>query len=335
MKIKLLLATLILAILTSCSSTKEMQVLVTRPAVFELPKDTKRIVLVNRSKGNALTILEGVLTGEIPGTDKVQSEQCMSGLQHTLNLNKNIEFTRHTVRLSSDRGSSTGFGNPLDWNTVNTLSKQYDADLLLVLEYFDTDYFVRDLVGSNATSNVYVRGTASAKAGFRLYDPIKSSILYEKTFSSSKNYTEFALTRLLALAKLTKGTEAVNDVSFTIGQNFAKRLIKYDVWEDRTMIKGKSGSESAKAERFVLTNNWEKGVENWLNAYKNTSSETEKGNIAYNLALGYEVLGDLQAAKKWITTSFVEHQNKKAESYSRTISNRIETEGILENQSKR
>ena len=335
MKVKLLLSALILAILSSCSSTKEMQVLVTRPAVFELPKDAKRIVLVNRSKGNALTILEGILTGEIPGTDKVQSEQCMSGLQQTLNLNKNVEITRHNVRLSSERGSSTSFGNPLDWNSVTSLAKQYNADLILVLEYFDTDYVVRDVIGNSATTNIYVRGTATAKAGFRLYDPKKSTILYERTFSSSRNYTEFDQNRLLALAKLIKGTDAVNEVSFSTGQNFAKRLIKYDIWEDRLMIKGKNGSESSKAERYVLTNNWEKGVETWLNAYKNSNSEEEKGNIAYNLTLGYEVLGNLQNAKKWITTSFVEHQNRMAESYSQIINKRIEKEGILENQAKK
>ena len=330
MKFKLFASILILTILASCSSVREMQVLVTKPAIFEIPKDTKKILLVNRSKGNAISILEGILTGEIPGTDIVYSEQCMSALQQTLLLNKNVEYTRHNERLSSERGSSPGFGNPLDWNTLSSLANQYNADLVLVLEYFDTDYFVRDVIGNSVTTNVYVRGTATARAGFRLYNPIKSTILYEKSFSSTTSHTEFALSRLLALAKLIKGTDALNEVSFLTGQNFAKRLVSYNIWEDRIMFKGKSNSQIAKGSRYVLSNEWQMGVNTWLDGYKSSKTEKEKGKIAYNLALGYEVLGDLQESKKWITTSYVEHQNTKAESYSQIINKRIENEEILE-----
>lgn len=309
-----------------------MQVLVTRPAVFEIPKNIKRILLVNRSKGNAWSIIDGVLTGELPGQDKIQSEECMSGLQQTMNSNKNIEITRHTIRLSSDRGSSTSFGNPMEWNAVADLAKQYNADAILVLEYFDTDFTIRDVIGYSISS-VFVRGTAKAKAGFRLYDPTKKTILYERTFSYTNTYTESAPNRLLALAKLIKGTDALNEVSFSTGRSFARRLIIYSIWEDRVMFKGKN--QIGVGCRYALTNNWEKGVETWLNAYKIEPKEKEKGKIAYNLALGYEVLGKLEDAKNWITTAYVEHQNKKAASYSQIINRRIENEGTLEQQLKK
>ncbi len=319
--------------LYSCSSTRDMQVKVTKPAIFELPKNVKRILLVDRSKGNTLSFIEGVLTGELPGTDKIQSQQCISGLQETLNLNRELEITRHPVRLSSDRGNSTGFGNPLDWNLITQLSQQYNADALLVLEFFDTDFSVKD--GYNQGQNFFSAGTAKAKAGFRLYDPQKQTILYERSFTSYKYYRENSTTKLAAIAKLIKGSDALNEVSKTTGQNFAKRLIIYNVWEDRVMFKIKNNTEAKRAERLVLSQNWQAGIDSWLGAFKNTNSSEEKGKIAYNLALGYEVLGDLNEAKKWITTSYVDYQTHKSLGYSQILDKRIENEGILEGQVKR
>lgn len=315
--------------LFSCSSTREMQVLVTKPPLFELPTDVKKILLVNRSKGNAVTVLEGVLTGELPGTDKNLSEQCLSAVFQTLMLNKSLSIMRHDKILSSSKGSSSSFGGSLEWGKVEDLATQYNADAILMLEFFDSDYFVRDVIGYNSLPGVIVRGNASATAGFRLYYPKKQSILYEKEFRSSQFYQENSTTKLLALAKLIKGSDALQDVSFRTGQRFARRITKYNIWEDRLMYKGKKNTEMQRGERLVIANNWQQGVDSWLKAYTASTNTTEKGKIAYNLALGYEVLGNLEEAKKWITTAYVDGGDKKALNYSTIINQRIENEGVL------
>lgn len=320
-------------LLSSCSSTKEMQVLVTRPALFEIPDNIKNIVIVNRSKGGVSTVLEGVLTGEVPGREQILAERSLSGLMQTLMLNKKLNISRYEMTLNADRGLSSGFGNALPWELVQEIANQYNADAVLALEFFDTDFSIRDASDLNRTGNFfYIRGFANASAGFRLYYPIEKSVLYERNFSYSDNYTEFAPTRALAIAKLIKGTDALNNLSYDTGQSFARRLTAYKIWEDRLMYKGKKNAKMTKGERNVLTNNWQEGVNSWLIAYQDTNDSETKGKIAYNLALGYEVLGELQEAKKWITVSYVDHGDKKAQDYAQTINSRIENESILQQQ---
>ncbi len=321
-------AILCAVLLCACSATRDMQVLVTRPAVMQLPTEMKRLLIVDRSRGNASTILEGILTGELPGRDGEQSSQCLSGLQQTLNTYPGLAVARHTERLSSARGNSAGFGTPMDWTEIGALAVRYQADALLVLEYFDTDFSVRDAIGFNSLPDVFVRGTARASSGFRLYDPVNRAILYEKGFANTKFYQEHAPNRALAVAKLIKGADALNEASFVTGRNFGWRLVDHSVWEDRLMFKGKGNA--ARGERFALANEWQRSIDTWLNAYKNADDDKEKGKIAYNLALGYEVLGDLQEAKKWIVAAYIEHENRKAFDYSAIINRRIENEGILE-----
>lgn len=319
----------------ACSSTRDMQVLVTRPALFEIPSEISNILLINRSKGNANTIIEGIITGELPGRDQQLAERCMSGLMQTLMLNKTLSISRLEESLPSSRGASTGFGSTLPWEIVQEYANRYNADAVLVLEYFDSDFSTREVPELRRTDAVYMRGTAKADAGFRLYYPAEKSILYERSFDYWEDFTEFAATRELALAKLIKGPDALSRISFNTGQSFARRITPYRIWEDRLMFKGKKNEAMEKAERNVIANNWQEGVDMWLNAYKNATEDETKGRIAYNLALGYEVLGNFEEAKRWISTSFVEHANKKAQAYAAIINRRIEQEAILERQGVR
>ncbi len=315
----------------ACSSIRQMEVNIPKPALFELPADIKRVAIIDRSEGNATTIIEGALTGEMVGIDKILSQECISGLTQMLNLNDKLQVTRHSERLKAPNTTSTGFGANLDWAIVDQIAQQNNADALLVLEYFDSDYNIRDQTKPNNVGTVLVQGYASVTGGFRIYDTKNRTIIYERGLSKSRNFGETAATREMAIAKLIKGSTALKSLSNELGKSIGRRFTAYYTWEDRIIFKGKS-QQAQVGERYILSQSYQEAVTTLSKALEVESDMKEKGRICHNLGYCYEVLGDLQRSKTWLTKGYTEYGNDKSLAYLNTINQRITEEEIIERQ---
>ena len=319
--------------LFSCSAVREMQVNVPKPILVQLPADIKRIVIVDKTQGNALTAMEGILTGEMIGVDKILSQECITGLTNPFLKYSNIQVTRHTERLKSENKTSTGFGTTMPWNQVEEIAKDNNADALFVLEFFDSDLTVRDVTSPNNIGTVLFRGYTKVSVGLRIYLPKTKSLFYENDFTYSNFYGETAVSKALLIAKLTYGTDALKNASYQLGSRIAKRFVSYKTWEDRAIFKGKS-SLTQKAERLILANEYDDAIALLENAFVNEKDEKVKAAIAHNLGYCNEINGDLQQSKKWLSASFVISGNKKTQNYLEVINRRIEENYILEKQKK-
>lgn len=315
----------------SCSSVKEMQVYVPKPALVKLPTNVKRIVIVDKTQGNFLTAIEGVLTGEMIGIDKILSQECISGLTNSFLKNSDIQITRYPQRLKSENKTSTGFGTTMNWSQVAQIASENNADALLVLEYFDSDFTVRDVTSPNNVGTVIFQGFAKAKVGVRIYLPKTESLFYENSFSFSKNYGETAVNKQLLAGKLLVGTEAMKYVSNELGKFAGNRFVTYKTWEDRVILKGKT-EKTALAERQIIAQDYPNAIITLENAFKTEQNTTEKAAIAHNLGYCYEIDGDLEKSKKWLTDSFILSGNSKTQNYLNIINNRINEAKVLESQ---
>lgn len=329
MRLRLLAVLAGAMLLLGCSSTRNMRVLTARPANITIDRSIKRIAIVNRAIPLQKSVVEGVLTGELPGTDAKLSRECISGINQELSSSNRFEVSLYNHELLSGSLSSTEFGPCLSWNTIGDICKKTGADAVLSLEYFDAAYTLENLSKASKTiDKVLVNntgeaifsagGTASARAGFRIYNNTNRTISYENSYKHSKVWRQSARTYLEAASKLLKRNEAIVYVSRDLGANFSRQLIPMSYWEQRLMFKGKN-PESVKAERLALTNNWEAAADAWLRAFNGATKPKERAAIAYNLALANEVLGSYDNAKKWIVTSYTEGGDKRALQYSRII----------------
>lgn len=336
-------ALLCILLLASCSSTRNMRVLTARPANITVDKSVKRIAIVNRAIPLQKSVVEGVLTGELPGTDAKLSRECISGISQELSSNNRFEVTAYNRELLSGSPNSTEFGPYLSWNAIGDICKKTGADAVLSLEFFDATYTLENLSKATKTLDKVVvnntgepifsaGGTASARAGFRIYNNVNRSIIFEDSYKHSRVWKQSARTYLEAASKLMKRNDAIINVSRDLGASFSRQLIPMSYWENRLMFKGKD-PESIKAERLALTNNWESAADAWLRAFNGAIKPKERGAIAYNLALANEVLGDFDNAKKWIVTSYTEGGDKRALQYSRIIDGLIADRQRLQQQS--
>ncbi|MBI4930693.1 MAG: hypothetical protein HY841_08025 [Bacteroidetes bacterium] len=136
---KLFSISIIALIFASCTSTISLPVL--KPADVTLPQDIQKFTLVNRTKpdkkNQLWNIVEGALTGEGILADREGADQCLSGVMSIMQ-----QTPRYTITQASIEYKGTGtemFANPLPWEEVDLLCKQYNSEALIVLESFDSD----------------------------------------------------------------------------------------------------------------------------------------------------------------------------------------------------
>ncbi|MFN5911932.1 MAG: DUF6340 family protein [Bacteroidota bacterium] len=332
------------AILTcSCSGIRDMQVQVMRPAVITVPGEIQKIALLNRSIPASQSAIEGTLTGEMPKQDKALSNECISALNATLLESARFEVKRLEYTMNAADPNSLSFGAPLDWKTVDTMCARLGVDGLLVLEYFDSDFTLDNAAGTTAQAvqsvlnggqtSIEASGTATATCGFRVYYAKKQVIPYEDEFRFKKRWRERANTAAEAVGKLIKRNPALKEVSYETGIEFARSIVPLYIWEHRDMYKGKKG-EMERAERQALAKDWEGALQTWMSAYDSATKNKVKAKAALNIALAYEVLGNLKEAQKWAGTAYVDGGKRAMLEYAEIIDQRVREQNRLEEQLK-
>ena len=337
----LLIASIILIhLISSCAGTRQMEVQVLRLAFISVPQQIKTIAVLNRSIPTETTA-ESALTGETPVQDKELSAECLRGLTTTLNTSERFKFQLVDYTLDASDPKSLTFGIPLSWESVDTICTRLQVDGLLVLEYFDTDFSVNNPVGAagqiiqgianGGQTSVTVTGTATANAGFRVYYAKERNIAYEDNFNYRKRWQQTANNAFEAIGKLVKRNAALIDVSYETGYNFAMSIVPLYFWENRVMYKGKKG-DLEKGERQALSKDWEGAKTSWMYVYENSAKSKERGKAAFNTALAYEVLGNLNEAQKWASRAYVESGKKEMLRYSEILDKRLREQDRLKEQ---
>ena len=337
MKSKLYFILIILSTFsTSCSKYGYVKLKFPTAPNAVLPDDIKTIAIVNRSlspkdnssKGNA--IAEAILTGEIAGSDKLASDQCLKAVFDRFNGFREISI----VYPATSRLVGTGTRvtpDPLSWKRVKGICDSSKANALLVLEMFDSN---SDIILSSVSNqiNSVISGTLDTPkppnqirmnviSYWRLYDPATEKIIdqYQTT-----NYLTFNTTGLLNLPP----PDALPQTAYATGEQYVERFIPGYYYVKRDLYKRGKGSykEQFKAGfRKSEVANWEGAIEVWSNIAKN-SSRKNAGRACLNLAVGNEVLGNTEEALKWAKKSYEDYGNKLGRDYANTLKNRLRYE---------
>ncbi len=312
-----------------------------KPAAISLHPEIKRVVVVNRTvPQNKLTnTIEGILTGEWVGQDKQGVVRTLSGIQSILRDSPTLEAIIADETLT---GSGTGGSFPfaLNWEEVEELCNKYQSDALVSLETYDSDFIVtkgtkvvdkKDSEGKVIKSTeYYAEGIATVKIGMRIYDPIARTIVDEAHYSDNKRWYATGRSVADALLQLIDSKEAVKQVSFSIGNYYGRRISPSWIRVSREFYrKPKSNTFLSQGGRQADVGDWDGALESWLKAATSQNSKIA-GRAAVNVALGYEVLGDLQEASKWAMKSYTDYGNKTGLEYARILSNRILDQQKLE-----
>ena len=333
---------------TQCAKERSVTVNSIRPADIEVPSNIKTLLIVDRTKfdRNVIDVLEGVLTGELPYEDKASMQFLTNAMRAELTHSPRFQIKLATERLSGNSLTSA-FPQVLAWDRIDSLCRKYNADAMIAVEIFDTDFIItngtrkkkKKVTEGGVTKEIevdeyYAQGVNNLKMGLRLYDPSSKQILDQKLLKERGTWDAAATSKAGALLALIDKADATHQLSSRIGADYAYRVSPMSVQITRK-FRGNSRKAPALARgsRLADVGKWQEAIDVWKSGIPN-AREKDQGYLAYNIAIAYEILGNMSEAKEWASDSYTLYGNKAGTLYLKLLNLRIQNEKIAEMQLK-
>jgi len=334
----------LLAIVLLCTSSAWVNLTLIRPALINLPQNIQTLIVVDRTQApdTRKNRTEEILTGEIMKQDLQAIQHVVDGIIYTVGNAPRFKIVRTTEKY---RGDNTGtlFPEPMDWTTIDKLCAKYKADAALVIETFDSDYLITNgtrLISQTTKEGIpikvpqfYAEGIGTVKMGFRLYNLKDKVIADQHLFSHQRRWDASANNLTEAVQSILNKIEAINEVSYEAGRQYAIRITPtyYKVTRyfynkpkrNKKLIEGVRRSEVA---------DWKGAIESWHDALKIAKKRKHKGRICLNIAVGHEVLGNMDKALEWASKSYTDYGEKMARDYVSDLKARLREEEVVKEQ---
>lgn len=318
--------------------TPGVTVPVLQPSLVSVPPDVQTIGVIDRSKpknvGQAvLGALEGAATGEAIQADRQGAKEALAAATSTLDASPRFKVV--TPNVDRREAESTIWDKPMDFERVRAICKQAHCDALLALEAFDSDSNLN--IGGQAIdphkaySDVTVTRYTKVMASWRLYDAHHQAILDQlRGFSRDRSWDEHGDTLAAAKRQLPSQTDTVRKVGGIMGAAYAARIAPTYIYVTRYYYG--SGSPGLKEGRnHVRAHDWKGAMTIWRRLLRSPDGKIA-GRAQFNLALGYEVNGDLRQALAHAKKAAVTLHNSQTRSYVFTLEKRLGDQERLQQQ---
>lgn len=303
----------------SCRSTRYVNFNFPVPPEIIFSEDVQNILIADRTlqERENLNVIEGVISGELPGEDKTGAGILMESYRNEVNGNGRYEVKIYKERL---KGSSiiAQLQKPLEWSAIDELVEITHADIIVLVEAFDSN---TRIVSFNEITR---RQENAITAGMRIYDPVTRQIVDQELFKQHFRQSASPNTPFSIPKDLRDRSGAIASAAQLAGISYAKKLAPGAIRIRREFYsRGKRDREVGRGARYADVGNWEEAIEIWKNALPNTRRRKDGGRLSYNIAVGYEVLGQLEEAVLWAERSFTDYRNKRGRSYVNILNRRL------------
>jgi hypothetical protein len=317
--------------LYSCSSLKNISIEVAVLPEFPISEDVQSIALLNRSMNLQFTnsksdSIEKILIGKKMLMDTVFRDSIVADTAIQVAAKALFESGRFDVVVPKVRNilrnDNNEIGEPLNFNFINGICKDFNVDALLILENFSENlstkyYLIRDegtYYGGqefNATTDV------ESRSEWRLYRPVEGKLalrfqLRDSIFWDISRYTIKDLYSQMPRTKealIGGGIAAGLKISRLIGQNWITQTRYY-------FMTGNPDIDAAVP--LIMENKWEEAAAIWTK-YATVESKRVRGKVEFNLALASEMSGNLDLAIEWGLKSFKTKYSKAIEVYLKNL----------------
>jgi len=333
----------IIVLFTACGPSRTVTFHAIRPAEITMPSDIKTILLVDRTKvkDKTMNIIEGILTGELPGDDKAAAQEAMMSMKNKLD-----ESPRFDVRLFPGRLEGNSFTNSfpeaLEWEKVQKLCDLNAAQVVVCLEIFDSDFIITNgtrikkrYTGEGANrkeveyTEYFAEGAGRVKIGYRLYDPKDKRIIDQQVLTENNRWEGSGVTKMDAVAALINKSNANKYLASQSGIAYAYKISPLPITITRPFYgKSKKVPEMQEGSRYADVNDWTGAIDAWKKGLAKASPK-DAGKLAYDIAIAYEVKGEYGTAKNWAQDAYTKYGNKEGRDYVYQLDQRIREETLL------
>jgi len=307
-----------------------------RPAEITMPASTRTLLILDRTKTekNAGNIIEGVLTGELPGEDHSGSQELLIALNHQLRSTQRFETIVAEEYLSGNAVTSV-FPEKLSREMIDRLAVKYGADAIVSIELLDSDFAIsrgRMEMSERGWPKFYAQGIGNITIGIRLYDCHEYSIVDQQLLTNSHTWETTAGSVPEAVAQLTSKGDATRYLSNEAGREYTYKISPTPI-QIRRSFRGKSkrSPELELGTRYADVGQWDRALETWKSGLDRARNK-EAGYLAHNIAIAYEVQGDFISAIHWAELAYTRYGNEDSRQYVNQIKYRMSSEGLAQMQ---
>jgi hypothetical protein len=339
----IILFTFLLFLLYSCSPTSEMTLSVKKPAPVSLPPNIKTVAVVNRSEASdatkTLDAIHKALSLETNDLQAAGAEASLQGLSDELLKNDRFTEVKQMKNLKLYSFGSGIFPTALSWDSVEKICNETNTNALFSLELFDAESRVSYGASPvNINTGVVsipavqhnVGMSTNLKTGWRIYDPSTRTILDEYILGSNILLEGSGVNPVVAASGLIGRKEAIKDAGNKAGASYASRILPYWIRVAREyFVRGNDNFQTA--QRKAQSGNWDGAAAIWKSE-TTSNNATLAGRACYNMAIIFEINGDLDGAIQWAQKSYEDYRIKLALQYLKTLQYRKTQEDLLKNQ---
>ena len=328
-------------VLTACEGMKTLTIQTHEPAQVTLPKDVRRLLIVD----NAVSQPSDV------GHTKKRLGRSTSEKETVVTDSLTIIFTEalsqfleeeefydvvmlHDKTLRNDR--EYWKEEPLTPEKMLDLKKSTGADAIVSLDKLLVTSDWKDVFIQEG----YPYATLSGKiaATLRVYMPTQEGKIPTVRYTDSLVWEGFDISDGMAYAEFVvpHADNALKDLTIYAADKMTYILTPHWMTQERWYYTF-SSSTARDAQSAAEMSNWAEAITNWESFYNSSKKKIDKAKTASNIALGYEMLDDIQTAHKWIKTSeqlFIESTNSSSLERKRVVVYKNELERRLDNSNK-
>lgn len=317
---------------TACTSERGLTV--QRPAEVSVPANAHRVVLLDRTQprsGFSNTIESWTSRGS--GMDRELGQEMNAVLREALGANSRFEVVTAPGRYE---GSGTGvLPEPLSWDTIIQVCSRTEADLLIALEALDSDVnidqherIVQDMHNGRpigrARTEYFANRRTTLKYGWRVYDRRGRIILDMFTDHASRNDEHMGTSKYDAKNGLPDKRGVVTDLGSAAARRYALRFAPTSIVVERILYVG-GDRRLRDSEKLTRRNDWEGAIRIWETMLTDPKVKL-RGKACYNMAVAYEMMGDLPKARELAQRSTDDFGNKWGRGYAAEIDARMKDE---------
>lgn len=302
--IKLFLYLLIGAILfTGCAGIKTLTIQTQEPAQVILPSNINKLLIVDNTVGQPYDI--GHSKKKLGrSTDKISVRTDSLSIIYTEALAQFLNeegffdvIMLHDKPMRNDKEYWSEI--PITPETMLELKKSTGADAIVSLDKILVASSWEDLFIQEGYP--YAKLSGKISSNIRVYLPTLEGQIPTVQYLDSLYWEGFDISDGKAYAEfvIPNAENALKDLAIYAADKMTYVLTPHWVTQERWYYTLPS-STMRQAEAFAEQAKWEEAIAKWESFYNSSKKKTDKAKAASNIAMGYEMLDDIEIAHDWV-----------------------------------
>lgn len=293
--------------LSSCAGIQYMTIETREPAQVTLPTGVRSVLVVNNVVQQPDEIGHNIKRLGKNQIDRTKASADSVAIFYTEALSQflgeedyfdAVKYYQKPLRTDEDFWQEV----PITPETMNELRTSTTTDAIisldkLVLQTNWNDFFQQE--GYN-----YASMTGKIHSVIRVYLPSMEGKIPVVQFTDSMKWEGYDIRDGRAYADLIipSQEEAMKQLAVFSAEKMTKVFSPHWENQDRWYYTQMS-SKMREGEMFAKSNQWLSAIEKWKESYGKEKSKLNQAKAAHNIALGYEMLDDMNSAYEWATTA--------------------------------